>query len=157
MWQYHSQSGIPRYKSYMMFSLLLSENSSITSQGTVFHTCLLKESLDNEMIDPFLLQAWSTFGIETSLLQWPLIYSIFLYSTVLISHKYSYDRDRQRMLERQGLKLLKGPFGENIENSRPPSSHFRDLIPHWTKHEKVNTGDVAYSMDFYTERAILST
>ena len=36
-----------------------------------------------------------------------------------VAHRY---RDVQRMLERQGMTFLKGPFGENIENSRPPSS-----------------------------------
>ena len=54
------------------------------------------------------------------------------------------NRDVQRMLERQGLAFLKGPFGENIENSRPPSymeaGYFQYLIPR-----------------FYTARAILST
>ena len=54
----------------------------------------------------------------------------------------SHYRDVQRMLERQGLTFLKGPFGENLENNDIQAHN----APRWRN-----------GMDFYTERAILST
>ena len=67
------------------------------------------------------------------------------------------------MLERQGLTFLKRPFGEDIENSRPPSSELGGLLfPVLDAHTELSIIKSILEMwrngmDFYTERAILST